>query len=859
MNFNDVIWGWASSLPNWQSDLVRRLYEKSNLEAKENNEIFHNLLHEHGFTELVGNTNLLELEHIPNKARGNSVKITKLGNLQNVSAIDPKHGIEFSADGLTIIYGENSAGKSSYAKVLKQACRAVDSKTKIHPNIYQDNQSTSTADIHFIKQDGTEAKLTRKANTSPESILSSISIFDTDCARIYAQNDNEVVFIPSEFKIFDLIATHQTRLKQELQTQKDSYVAKKPDFNAVSEQTKVRTFLNTITHKTKKNEIHTHCTFTEQDQKRFDEIESDLKMLSTENPQRKVRELERIIMDVAALFEDLKNVEHELSRQNIGHLINTHQHYLDYKDTLEVLTKDAFTNQPLGKVGENPWKRLWEAAKHYHLDAYPAQAFPNTDDTARCVLCQQELSIEAKIRLQTFEEFMNDSISQEVQTRYQTRKTMINRIRTLPLERIKTAPFLNYLQDEGIELYTPLHNFIVSALKVQKFVLQAESNVPLSQELAPLLMECPIFEIEEFLSVKNGEVARLRSLLERNNIKELQEEQHELLAKKEIHNRIEDVHLCVKVCRDDFNFEKALKALDTTKITRKYNELSSVFLTDHFKTEIEKELKELRCNHISFDVNNKGVKGKTTIKLHLNSNAKVSLNEVLSEGEQKAISLAFFLAETSAIDNGGGIILDDPVSSLDHGRREYVARRLVQEAKQRQVIVFTHDIIFLYTLQNFAKRNAVQNICCNVRRIDRQAGIAGQELPWVAQKLKQRIGYLRNQIPALIRKRSELDPTIYHLEVKQWFMLLREAWERAVEEVLFKSVIQRFDATVKTQSLIGLEITEEMIQAVTEGMTVSSSMVHDEAMGYDRITPSIEEMELELQKLDSFYKKNKPK
>lgn len=52
----------------------------------------------------------------------------------------------------------------------------------------------------------------------------------------------------------------------------------------------------------------------------------------------------------------------------------------------------------------------------------------------------------------------------------------------------------------------------------------------------------------------------------------------------------------------------------------------------------------------------------------------------------------------------GGIVFDDPVSSLDHRRRERVAKRLAAEAVQRQVIIFTHDIYFLCLLEEEAKR-----------------------------------------------------------------------------------------------------------------------------------------------------------
>jgi wobble nucleotide-excising tRNase len=40
------------------------------------------------------------------------------------------------------------------------------------------------------------------------------------------------------------------------------------------------------------------------------------------------------------------------------------------------------------------------------------------------------------------------------------------------------------------------------------------------------------------------------------------------------------------------------------------------------------------------------------------------------------------------------IVLADPVSSLDHERRLYLALRLVIEAQRHQVVVLPHDVGF---------------------------------------------------------------------------------------------------------------------------------------------------------------------
>ncbi|MFT0763052.1 AAA family ATPase [Actinomyces sp. F1_1611] len=73
-------------------------------------------------------------------------------------------------------------------------------------------------------------------------------------------------------------------------------------------------------------------------------------------------------------------------------------------------------------------------------------------------------------------------------------------------------------------------------------------------------------------------------------------------------------------------------------------------------------------------------------------------SKVLSEGEQKVLALADFLAEARLASITAPVIFDDPVSSLDHRRTKEVAQRIGRLADDNQVIVFTHDILFATTL-----------------------------------------------------------------------------------------------------------------------------------------------------------------
>ena len=71
-----------------------------------------------------------------------------------------------------------------------------------------------------------------------------------------------------------------------------------------------------------------------------------------------------------------------------------------------------------------------------------------------------------------------------------------------------------------------------------------------------------------------------------------------------------------------------------------------------------------------------------------------------------------------------GIILDDPVTSLDLEWRDTIAKILAKEAKNRQVIVFTHDLPFLYLLLKSAEENVLKKEVHWIKRgdIDDQPG-----------------------------------------------------------------------------------------------------------------------------------------
>ena len=254
-------------------------------------------------------------------------------------------------------------------------------------------------------------------------------------------------------------------------------------------------------------------------------------------------------------------------------------------------------------------------------------------------------------------------------------------------------------------------------------------------------------------------------------------------------------------------------------------------------------------------IDSKTERGSSYIGVSLDKIISARSSNILSEGEFRALAFACFFAEISEIPNHDGIIVDDPVSSLDHRHIRQVALRLVEEANGRpQVIVFTHDLSFYYELwmaaaeaqvpvqRNFVYRTKVQGF----------GVVATDDGPWQVKKTKERINILQKslgEIPA----GSSVSAEKYGKYINDFYARLRETWERLIEEHLFNGVVGRFQPGVMTQSLKGVNVTDEDYQKVFFAMKKASEYSgHDWAQGREGVLPSKQTMTDDLDALRAY-------
>jgi hypothetical protein len=248
-----------------------------------------------------------------------------------------------------------------------------------------------------------------------------------------------------------------------------------------------------------------------------------------------------------------------------------------------------------------------------------------------------------------------------------------------------------------------------------------------------------------------------------------------------------------------------------------------------------------------------GRQGERPYKVALVARADVPPVDILSEGERTCVALAGFLAELATTLNDSAVVLDDPVSSLDHRYRDRVAERLAQEAKTRQVVVFTHDIVFLWMLRKHCDGHEVPVQVVTLERGHRQHGKASRGAPWAAKNVGERLGWLRDALQeaeALLRREDRAD---YEQKARFIYERLRESWERAVEELLLNKVVQRFLPDVQTRRLRELaDITQADIQLVEREMTRCSTFEHDEPGAMNQGIPEPDVIRRDLRTLEEW-------
>ena len=206
------------------------------------------------------------------------------------------------------------------------------------------------------------------------------------------------------------------------------------------------------------------------------------------------------------------------------------------------------------------------------------------------------------------------------------------------------------------------------------------------------------------------------------------------------------------------------------------------------------------------------------------------------------------------------VVLDDPVCSLDHGRRSLVAQRLAELAENRQVIVFTHEVTFVGDLVRHAGEAGAHITERWVQHNGELLGVCADTHPWKAKDVASRIGALETGLARLKRDACTWDQERYEEECASWAGKLSEAWERAVNLEIVNEVVDRGTSQVRPMKFrILAAITQQDNEEFQAGYGRCSEWArrHDKDPGINFVAPDAADMQYELERFRNWFKRIK--
>ena len=842
---------WSNSLPAWQSDAIGRLFEKEELLIEDLDDLYALLKDEHGLKDPKGRrASRLSDGQIPVSATSSTqIELIAMKDLRNVNRIAPDQRLPFSPQGLTLIYGDNGSGKSGYSRVLKRVCRARDQSEPILSNAFLQPEKAGKAEATFEVDinKSPEELAWEDGKVAPEA-LSAFAVFDSRCARSYLDSEGDYAYVPYGLDILKGLADVCEKIKDMIDAEYKQSTVDDTAYRDLVGETKVGQLISVLSAKTQPKEVIALATVTEVEKARHTELEKSLK---EGNPKEKAAQLRlrarRIAKVVRSATEKQSIVDDAFEK--LRKLIEANSIAQEAAQLAAKRFKDEGGLLP--GTGSKAWKDLFEAARRFAVEAYQEKTFPDLGRDSQCPLCQQPLN-EGAERLLRFEEF----VQQEAEKKAKASKKALSDEYRLFAERNVSLGIDDelYTELEAIdkELATDTRNFNTKLLARHAAIKEAVSTKDWAQVLA--IPANPATRLQLWVNKLNAEIDTLDKIAEEEGRATAKKEFTELDARIQLVKVKGAVLTAVERLDRRAKLRKCQSAVKTNAISRKATELTQKVVSNDLESALNREFKSLGVGNLQVCLKTRTDKGKAFHKLKLDLPQAKTPGDILSEGEQRAIAIGSFLAEANIGDSSTGVIFDDPVSSLDHKRRERVARRLAQEASKRQVIVFTHDLYFLDLLIHEAEKTGVPVKKQSLMRRPEGFGVADPDLPFEGMNTKARVGYLRNKQQQINKIHNSGDEPEHRKQTADAYRQLRIAWERAIEEVLLRSVVLRFRKGIETQRLAGVVVEDGDYATVNQWMSKCSNYAHDQALLGGVEIPDPDELLADINALDEWRK-----
>lgn len=804
------------------------------------------------------------LEHLPQVTPGDApVRLVSIEHPHHVNALTSDNPLTFEEAGFTIVYGDNASGKSGYARLLKRIARSRH-REEVLSDVYRDTPLAKPTAALTVRVGDKEMLFRWPEVTAPE--LQRMLFYDAPCGAFYIATESDFPYRPSALFVMDGLIETCVAIRSCIDARLEKNLSSAKSLPLVDEdlkETEVGKYLDQLSGISSLEVLDSLIEKPDVSRETvagLKEQEAQLRIADTTKENKKlIRQAEKL----EAMRHHLETL-HAVLGDNAIEVLQEHRSQLKVLEEAAELLAGSFQREPLPGVGTSPWKELWESARRFsEAQAYPDDAFPVIGQNAACVLCLQPLNAEARQRLAHFEQFVRDDTQTRLRNARAEWDALVSTLTNLITSPETTETNLKDLEVDHADLVIEVRNALGSYERARAGIVEALSGAT----------ELPRFGLAATATSSKLEAAAAavkttaEGLSNPEKIKErlvaITKKRKEFELLQELKDKRKFVADEVKRLKERELLESIKNAASTGPLTKKVLELSEANITDVIRDTFTRETDRLRLERVTI-AKTRADKGMV---LHqpklLGTRQNVTLPRVLSEGEKTALGLAAFFTEAELDASKSALILDDPVSSLDHVRRALVAARLAKLAETRQVVVFTHDVSFVADLKREANGIGVLLGERSVTRgigTERKPGACSSKHPWKARDVAERLGDLKNELAHIRKNRNTWDDATYETQVATWAGNLSETWERILSQEVVGQVLTEGGLEVRpmmVKVLVRFSETDNREFQASYSRVSQWAKRHDKSGMVNYVAPQVDTLEAELSLVDHWFRRIK--
>jgi hypothetical protein len=732
--------------------------------------------------------------------------LTRLRDLKNVNALVDGQAIDFNPK-LTVIFGENACGKTGYVRVLKKAAAVRTSETVL-PDVSQvkTTRQSPTARIGFRlgQEQAQDVDWKDQAGIAP---FNRIDVFDSRATSLHLDGDLNYVYTPGELARFPLVQQGIEGVRSRLQLDVSAKTkTSNPFLVQFDRQSRIYTLIDSLGAATDLAQLKVLATIPEEEKQQIPTLKAEVEALQTTNPAAQLKLAEAVKQHVNTMTRAVAAI----GRFDTPKYVNSLQRLQKAEKEYDRATQESFAGLPIPGLLKDEWRRFVQAGEEYLRTLEAPEKYPSNGQ--ECVYCRQPLSPEALALLKKYRDYSNNDLRSELDGAAREmdalRRSWQQGVDFADIDR-RVSELSGSGAGISAEQFTEIHDFVGKGKEIHEAVQGHKPIVWADQESKT----ARVLKLLESAQAQNSLL--VRDLTERHDKRDeaLRERQAKLLDVESrlklaglmphIESMVEQAKWVDKAKIQERKFQGLLRSLtETSKLA------SEQLLNRDFERHFVDECKVLRAPAVTLQF--PGRQGQVTRKKAVAS-GEYRPSDVLSEGEQKVIALADFLAEAS-LKPPAPVVFDDPINSLDYKRMSEVVSRILVLSETRQVIVFTHNIWFTTELlARFEKRPQD----CSYYDVSREGGKIGIVTKG-SHPRSDTVSNLRGRINTLIQSAEKASGETQAALIEKAYELIRNICEVIVEQELLQGVTQRYQPNVMMTKLpkINFAALESAVSAI---------------------------------------------